>query len=105
MRPPNPEVCLPRRPETTGVALLRGDPKTAIVRLSAPMIAAMLLMSTYNIVNAIWVAGLGSDAMAAIGILVLSFLIFFHELGHFLAARYFGVRVEVFSIGFGKKFF
>lgn len=36
-------------------------------------------------------------------LLVLSFLIFFHELGHFLAARYFGVHVEVFSIGFGKK--
>jgi len=36
-------------------------------------------------------------------LLVLSFLIFFHELGHFLAARFFGVRVEVFSIGFGKK--
>ena len=38
-------------------------------------------------------------------ILVLSFLIFFHELGHFLAARFFGVHVEVFSIGFGKKLF
>lgn len=38
-----------------------------------------------------------------VSILVLSFLIFFHELGHFLAARYFGVRVEVFSIGFGNK--
>lgn len=38
-------------------------------------------------------------------ILVLSFLIFFHELGHFLMARFFGVRVEVFSIGFGKKVF
>lgn len=38
-----------------------------------------------------------------ISILVLSFLIFFHELGHFLVARYFGVKVEVFSIGFGKK--
>lgn len=36
-------------------------------------------------------------------ILVLSFLIFFHEMGHFLAARYFGVKVETFSIGFGKK--
>lgn len=36
-------------------------------------------------------------------ILVLSFLIFFHELGHFLAARLFGVKVETFSIGFGKK--
>ncbi|PAF46642.1 RIP metalloprotease RseP [Helicobacter sp. 12S02634-8] len=38
-----------------------------------------------------------------IAILILSFLIFFHELGHFLVARAFGVRVEVFSIGFGKK--
>ncbi len=38
-------------------------------------------------------------------LLVLSFLIFFHELGHFLAARFFGVHVEVFSIGFGKKVF
>ena len=40
-----------------------------------------------------------------VSILVLSFLVFFHELGHFLAARAFGVRVEVFSIGFGKKLF
>lgn len=40
-----------------------------------------------------------------ISLLVLSFLIFFHELGHFLAARFFGVRVEVFSIGFGKKLY
>lgn len=38
-------------------------------------------------------------------LLVLSFLIFFHELGHYLAARFFGVHVEVFSIGFGKKIF
>jgi regulator of sigma E protease len=36
-------------------------------------------------------------------LLVLSLLIFLHELGHFSAARFFGVKVEVFSIGFGKK--
>lgn len=40
-----------------------------------------------------------------VSLLVLSFLIFFHELGHFLAARFFGVRVERFSIGFGKVLF
>lgn len=34
---------------------------------------------------------------------ILSFLVFFHELGHFTAARFFGVQVDVFSIGFGKK--
>jgi regulator of sigma E protease len=32
-------------------------------------------------------------------------LVFFHELGHFFFARLFGVRVEVFSIGFGPKLF
>ncbi len=38
-----------------------------------------------------------------ISLLVLSALIFFHELGHFTVARLLGVYVEVFSIGFGKK--
>jgi regulator of sigma E protease len=38
-------------------------------------------------------------------ILFLGPLIFFHELGHFFFARFFGVRVEVFSIGFGPKIF
>ncbi len=38
-------------------------------------------------------------------LIILSFLIFFHELGHFLMARLVGVKVEVFSIGFGKKLF
>ncbi|MBF0359915.1 MAG: RIP metalloprotease RseP [Oligoflexia bacterium] len=36
-------------------------------------------------------------------ILFLCPLIFFHELGHFIFARLFGVRVETFSIGFGPK--
>jgi len=40
-----------------------------------------------------------------VSLLVLSGLIFFHELGHYLAARFVGVYVEVFSIGFGKKLY
>ena len=38
-------------------------------------------------------------------IVALGILIFVHELGHFIAARLFGVRVETFSIGFGPKLF
>jgi len=38
-------------------------------------------------------------------IIVLGILILFHELGHFLVARLFGVGVEKFSIGFGPKIF
>ncbi|MEE8400086.1 MAG: site-2 protease family protein, partial [Desulfobacterales bacterium] len=34
---------------------------------------------------------------------VLGLLIFFHELGHFLLARFFGVGVETFSLGYGTR--
>ncbi|MCI5059725.1 MAG: RIP metalloprotease RseP [Alphaproteobacteria bacterium] len=38
-------------------------------------------------------------------ILVLSVLVFVHEWGHYIVARLCGVRVETFSIGFGKELF
>jgi len=37
-----------------------------------------------------------------IAFISLSVLVFFHELGHYAAAKFFGVHVERFSIGFGK---
>jgi regulator of sigma E protease len=38
-------------------------------------------------------------------VISLGFLIFVHEAGHFLMAKLFGVRVLVFSFGFGKRLF
>jgi regulator of sigma E protease len=38
-------------------------------------------------------------------LVVLTVLVFVHEMGHYLVARYCGVRVEVFSIGFGPELF
>lgn len=35
--------------------------------------------------------------------IVLGVIVFVHELGHFIAAKIFGVRVETFSLGFGKR--
>jgi len=71
LSPPGPAV----KEMTEGVSLLMGDPKKAIIKLSGPMIIAMFLMSTYNIVNAIWVAGLGFDALAAVGFITPLFMI------------------------------
>ena len=34
---------------------------------------------------------------------VIGILVFIHEMGHFLVAKWRGVRVERFSLGFGKK--
>ena len=36
-------------------------------------------------------------------VIVFSIVVFFHELGHFIVARWCGVRVLVFSVGFGKE--
>ena len=38
-------------------------------------------------------------------IIVLAALIFVHELGHFIAARSFGIRVDEFALGFGPRLF
>ncbi|MBN2432163.1 MAG: RIP metalloprotease RseP [Acidobacteria bacterium] len=36
-------------------------------------------------------------------VIILGVIIFLHELGHFIAARLFRIRVETFSLGFGKR--
>src|ERR671919_2490445 len=38
-------------------------------------------------------------------LIILSVVVFVHELGHYLVARWAGVRVDVFSIGFGPELF
>jgi len=53
--------------ETEGIKTLLGDPKKAIIKLALPMIAAMSVHIIYNLVDAIWVSGLGADALSAVG--------------------------------------
>ena len=36
---------------------------------------------------------------------VMTFIVFFHEFGHFIVARWCGVKIEAFSIGFGREIF
>jgi|YNPMSStandDraft_2_1061718.scaffolds.fasta_scaffold00021_18 putative MATE family efflux protein len=50
------------------ISILIGDPKKAIIYLSIPMIIANIIQTLYNLVDAIWVAGLGGDALASIGV-------------------------------------
>ena len=60
---------------TRGVETLLGEPRKAIRRFSGPMILGMLMQSLYNIVDGMWVAGLGSDALAAIGLFFPLFMV------------------------------
>ena len=41
--------------------------------------------------------------MIVVFVLVLGAMVVIHEFGHFIVAKYFGIRVDVFSVGFGKR--
>jgi len=56
-----------------------------------------------NIVSYIHTLGLDLLRYLIPFLFVLSLVVFFHELGHFLVARWCGVRILVFSIGFGPE--
>lgn len=53
--------------------------------------------------NGFFDSGLSALTTLSAFILVLSVVVFFHELGHFMVARWCGVTVKAFSIGFGKE--
>ncbi|MBN2533029.1 MAG: MATE family efflux transporter [Spirochaetales bacterium] len=53
--------------QTKGVQILLGNPKKAIIKLSIPMIIAMSANTLYNLADAIWVSGIGADALSAVG--------------------------------------
>ncbi|MDO9045779.1 MAG: MATE family efflux transporter [Methanobacteriaceae archaeon] len=57
------------------ISTITGDPKKAIRMLSVPMIISMLLIMTYNLADSIWVAGLGPNALAALGFVTPLFMI------------------------------
>ena len=50
------------------VAILLGDPKKAIIKLSIPIIIGSMIQTLYNFVDGIWVAGLGQNSLAAVGL-------------------------------------
>ena len=61
--------------KSSNVSMITGDPKKAIIKLAIPMMFSMLLIMLYNIADSIWVAGLGADALAAIGFITPLFMI------------------------------
>ncbi len=59
----------------SNIDIVTGDPKVAIRKLSWPMMISMLLIMAYNLADSIWVAGLGPDALSALGFITPLFLI------------------------------
>ena len=61
---------------TIGVNILDGDAKVAVRKLSFPLMVSLVIGSLYYIVDAMWISGLGVDALTAIGFIIpLQFII------------------------------
>ena len=80
------------------IEMITGDPKKAINKLSLPIIASMFLIFANNIIDSIWVAGLGTEPLAALGYITPLFMIlvgFGNGLGaggNSLISRYIGAE-------------
>ena len=61
--------------KSKNIEMITGDPKKAIIKLAIPMMVSMLLIMLYNLADSIWVAGLGADALAAIGFITPLFMV------------------------------
>ena len=84
--------------KNSNIEMITGDPKKAINKLSIPIIASMFLIFANNIIDSIWVAGLGSEPLAALGYITPLFMIlvgFGNGLGaggNSLISRYIGAE-------------
>ena len=58
------------------IELMRGNPETAVKKLAIPIMISMILTAAYNIIDGIWVAGLGQTAIAGIGFVTPIFMVF-----------------------------
>ena len=56
-----------------------------------------------NILSSIMMIGGGFTSYVIPFLFVLTIVVFFHELGHFMVARWCGIKVLVFSVGFGPE--
>lgn len=61
--------------QSQNVDLIKGDPKEALRKLAPPIILSLLVMSLYNIIDRIWIAGLGTGPLAALGFVAPLYMI------------------------------
>ena len=61
--------------DNKNVELMRGEPETAIKKLAIPIMISMLLTASYNIIDGVWIVGIGQAAIAGIGFINPIFMI------------------------------
>ena len=61
--------------DSSNVEVMLGNPKSALLKMSVPLIVSLLISSFYNLIDAAWVSGLGADALAGVGFFTPIFMV------------------------------
>ena len=51
----------------TRIDILKGKPEKAVMNIAIPIFVYLLISNSYNIVDGMWITGIGKDAIAAVG--------------------------------------
>ena len=57
------------------IEMITGNPKKAILKLSIPMMFTLLISILYNVVDSIWVVGLGPEPLVAMGLITPLYMV------------------------------
>jgi len=79
------------------VGTTRGNPMYSLLAIVQPSESLLALSGLLQLLDRAW--------PFLVMLLGFSLIVFVHELGHFGAAKWAGVRVERFAIGFGREIF
>ena len=60
---------------SNGVDIMLQNPTQALIKMSMPLIVSLFITSSYNLIDAMWVSGLGADALAGVGFFTPIFMI------------------------------
>ena len=59
----------------TRIDILKGKPEKAVMNIAIPIFVYLLISNSYNIVDGMWITGIGKDAIAAIGAVMPLYMI------------------------------
>lgn len=59
----------------TRIDILKGKPEKAVMNIAIPIFVYLLISNSYNIVDGMWITGIGKDAIAAVGAVMPLYMI------------------------------
>ena len=65
--------------ENENIELIRNNPKKAVLKLSFPIFIMLIISMVYNLIDTVWVSGLGPNALSAMAFVSPIYMLFVRQ--------------------------